>query len=182
MKKVTLWQLLSIMTRLPPRQADLYLPYINDAMHRWGIESTEQKAAFIACLAHPSRQLRKWRSEKSGWEREGREEIGNVFPGDGPKYKEGGPLPIVGRTMYYAAARGTGFLDLSTKPGIITHPEVGLMVAGWLWSKHLKLNAVVSDGNEDTLKWAWYKLTGGNKGFRAVSIYWNRAKRALEGA
>lgn len=173
-------QLLYIMPHLRQEAALLYIGSLNKAMEKWYINTPNRQAAFLALVAWESRELRKWRSERSGWEWEGMGEVGNVYPGDGPKYKEGGPLPIVGRALYRKAGLGIGVgEELERLPSAITNPTIGFMVAGWYWNK-LGLSKHADTGDLMGLVKIIIALKGREKiKGKGLLIYWNRAKRAL---
>ena len=43
-----------------------------------------------------------------GWAYEGRSDLGNIEPGDGPRYKGAGVLQLTGRYNYQRLANGIG--------------------------------------------------------------------------
>jgi putative chitinase len=188
---LTLWQLHQIMPKLPMKMADLYLSPLNHAMREWDITTPQKQAAFLACLAAHSKQLRRWRDSGTGEGDEFSSVLGNFLPGDGRRFKAGGPFPIVGRAMYSLASRYLpGKYNLCYNPNLITKPEVGLLVAAWLWAQHHKCNRFVDRyyGTEEGLWWCHWKLLGVGrwdrhkklKGWKAVRDAWNRAKRVLD--
>ena len=91
-----------------------------------------------------SGQLNLLEEPDSGEQYEGREDLGNEQPGDGPRYKGRGPLLLTGRANYRAAGKALG-VDLENNPERAADPDVGFRVAGWLWSSR-DLNAVADEG------------------------------------
>lgn len=181
-------QLKEIFPKLPIADCYGYLHALNQAMERWEINTPNRQAMFLACLAAHSKQLRRWRDSGTGEKDEFNEELGNIFPGDGRKFKAGGPIPIKGRAMYVRAQRALGFRSsLVNFPSMITRPDVGLQVAAWLWTNYHKCNLHADLGTLDALWWCHWKLLGlrqwGNrkklKRWKAVRDAWNRALEAL---
>lgn len=190
MPDLSLAQLHEIMPKLPIRDADRYLAPLNKAMRRWGIVTPNQQAAFLACMAHPSRQLRRWRTAKSGLEQEFNLKIGNTFPGDGPKYKAGGPISIEGRSQYNRASLALAAYTIAIydttlvrAPSLITLPEVGLQVAAWFWAKEENCLPLANSGTKEGLWFCYCRVTekysGKVKGWKAVRDCWKRARRVL---
>ena len=98
-------QLQQIMPRLPPAKLQLYLPHLNQAMQRYGVDTLLRTAAFTAQLAHESGEFRfmeeiwgpipaqlRYEPQSSLAAR-----LGHTEPGDGQRGKGRGPLPITRR-------------------------------------------------------------------------------------
>lgn len=78
-------QLMSVMPKLRRTKAEGYLPYLNRAMNDGSINSCCRISAFLAQLAHESGDLAWWTEFGSGEQYEGRKDLGNIYPGDGPR-------------------------------------------------------------------------------------------------
>ena len=65
----------------------------------------------------------------------GRENLGNVKPGDGWLFRGYGPKQITGRANQTAFAEAAG-IPLADVPAYIRTPEGGMMSAGWFWKSH----------------------------------------------
>jgi putative chitinase len=70
----------------------------------------------------------------SGAQYEGRKSLGNVFPGDGPRYKGRGPIQLTGRANYTAASKALG-LDLLANPERVNEVPVGAAVTVWFFHR-----------------------------------------------
>lgn len=171
-------QLQAIMPSLSKERAESYIEPLNKAMERWEINTPPRQAAFLAQIAHESTELSQWREIASGKAYEGRQDLGNVLPGDGPKYKGGGPMQLTGRSNYRRCGRAIK-QPLEKDPSLITHPDVGFMAAGWFWTQEKKLNKLADKGTREAFNWITRRINGGLNGQQSRVKYWNRAKKVL---
>ena len=171
---ISLGQLKAIMPSLSDAKAQQYLPYLNDAMVKGGINTPKRQAAFLAQLAHESGQLKYFEELASGAAYEGRKDLGNIYPGDGVRYKGRGPIQLTGRANYAAASRALG-IDLVNNPTRAADPDVGFRIAVWFWNSR-NLSAYADSGNFDAIT---YRINGGYNGKAARDAYWATAKRVL---
>jgi putative chitinase len=142
---LSLEQLRTIMPNCSEMRATELLPHLNEAMIEADITTPQRQAAFLAQLAFVSGQLNLLEEPDSGEQYEGREDLGNEQPGDGPRYKGRGPILLTGRANYRAAGKALG-VDLENNPERAADPDVGFRVAGWLWTGR-DLNAVADQGD-----------------------------------
>src|SRR5690606_26808719 len=81
-----------------------YAEPLERACIRFGIVTALQKAHFLAQVAHESagftRTREIWGPTTAQRRYEGRIDLGNVFPGDGSKYRGRGLIQITGRANY----------------------------------------------------------------------------------
>ena len=167
-------QLKKIMPVLPVLKRALYLPLLNSCMKEFGIDTPLRIAAFVAQLSHESAQLRYFEEIASGEAYEGRKDLGNVFPGDGKKFKGRGPIQLTGRLNYRDAGKDLG-LELEANPIMAASPEVGFRTAGWFW-KRKSLNALADAGE---FKAITKKVNGGYNGLEDRIKYYTVAKEVL---
>jgi putative chitinase len=142
---LTLEQLRTVMPNCSEMRAAELLPHLNKAMIEAGITTPQRQAAFLAELAFVTGQLNLLEEPDSGEQYEGREDLGNVQPGDGARYKGRGPLLLTGRANYRAAGKALG-IDLENDPELAANPEVGFRVAAWYWTSR-DLNAMADQGD-----------------------------------
>jgi putative chitinase len=171
---LSLGQLCEIMPTLSLEKAGLYLPLLAEAMIEASIATPRRAAAFLAQLAHESRELRAWVEGASGAAYEGRRDLGNVFPGDGPKFKGRGPIQLTGRANYRAAGDALG-VNLETQPELAAEREVGFRVAGWYWRTR-GLNALADANDFDRIT---RRINGGLNGKAQRDAYYARALDVL---
>lgn len=158
---------------------DAHLPYIVPAMEKGRINTPDRIAAFLAQLAHESGEFRYMEELADGSAYEGRADLGNVLPGDGPRFKGHGPIQITGRANHRACGAYLG-LDLEANPLLLTRPEYGTASAVWFWTQgngRIDLNLLADRG--------WFKaitkiINGGLTGLSDRRQYWDR-NRALLG-
>ena len=174
---ITADQLRAIMHFCPIDRAMSYETPINDAMVAFGIDQTLQRqAAFLAQVAHESGELKYTHELSSGEQYEGRGDLGNTQPGDGPKFKGRGLLEITGRANYGDCSLALyGDARLLETPELLEQPQDGSQAAGWFWSSH-SLSPLADAGDFIGLT---RKINGGTNGLEQRQIYWKRAKQAL---
>ena len=168
---VSLEQLQAVMPNLPDAG---YLPHLNAAMEEAEINTPLRRAAFLAQLAHESGELQYFEELADGWAYEWREDLGNVYEGDGPRYKGRGPIQLTGRANYAAAGEAL-CLDLVNDPECVASPEVGFRTACWYWtsgSSYGDLNALADAGDFESV---CLGVNGGYNGYEERWAYYNVA-------
>src|SRR5512139_346805 len=76
------------------------IKYLPAAMEKYGINTKLRIAHFLGQLCHESDHFRTLQEYASGARYEGRRDLGNVFRGDGRKYKGRGGIQLTGRANY----------------------------------------------------------------------------------
>lgn len=172
---LTLDQLQRAMPYAGPR-ARLYLSPLCEAMLEYGINTPRRVAHFIAQLAHESGSLRYTRELASGAAYEGRADLGNTQPGDGPRYKGRGLIQITGRANYYACSRALyGDTRLITRPELLEDILPACRSAAWFWqTRNLSAHADTGDIRRITRA-----INGGYNGFADRLEHYTRACQAL---
>lgn len=70
-----------------------------------------------------------------GWEYEGRADLGNVVPGDGPRYKGRGYIQLTGRSNYRTYGQAIG-VNLEASPDLALDPTIAAAVFGLYFATH----------------------------------------------
>ncbi len=166
-------ELLQAIPGAGPR-ADTFAAPLTAAMAEFGIDTPARKAAFLAQVAHESGSLRYVREIADGFAYEGRMELGNTEPGDGPKYKGRGLLQITGRANYAACGIALGE-PLIGHPELLETPENASRSAGWFW-RMKNLNQFADRNMFATLT---KHINGGYNGLDDRLACWLTARKAL---
>ncbi len=171
-------QLKPILPQATQANIDLYLPYLNDLLPKFGIDTNQRLAAFIAQVGHESGQLRYnkeiWGPTAAQKGYEGRKDLGNTQPGDGVKFKGRGLIQVTGRANYDAFGTAVG-QDFTDHPELVETPEYAVMSACWFWQKK-NLNTYADSGDFKTLT---KRINGGLNGYDDRCAIWERAKVVL---
>lgn len=158
--RITLAQLQSIIPNAGPRAGVFHGPLV-DAMAEFEINTPARAAAFIAQLAHESGSFRYVREIASGAAYEGRADLGNVEPGDGPFFKGRGLIQITGRANYAACAAALD-LPLLEEPEMLEDPVNACRSAGWFWQSR-GLNGLADNADERSFYMISTRINGRSK-------------------
>lgn len=175
------------------KRAAKYAPLLSDTMTEFEIDTGAREAAFLAQLLHESCCFLYTREIASGDAYEGRADLGNTQPGDGPRFRGRGLIQITGRANYLAAGEALS-VDLLSNPEQLEEPELATRSAGWFWrvGAGLRLSRAakarlgsIRDLNELADKGDFVGITmainGGTNGLAARQAYWTRAQQVLGG-
>ncbi len=151
-----------------------FIAPLNAAMDKFGILDPACVAMFLAQIGHESGQLRFTEELASGHAYEMRLDLGNVRPGDGPRFKGRGLIQITGRSNYEKLSKDLyGDLRLLETPELLAEVEPACDSAGWFWrSRHL--NQLCSD-----IRGCTRKINGGYNGLDDRNQLWIAAKSVL---
>lgn len=123
-----------------------WLPQINTAMAAAGIDDTPQRAAaFLAQIGQETDGFATLTEYSDGSAYDGRADLGNTEPGDGPKYKGRGALQLTGKHNYELASQALG-VDFVNHPELVADPQYAFATAAWYWTTH-NLNAVADNAH-----------------------------------
>lgn len=173
---ITLDQLRAIMPYAGSR-AVTYIDPLNRAMDERGIDTPARQAAFLAQIAHESGSLRYVKEIASGEAYEGRRDLGNTEPGDGPRYKGRGLIQITGRANYRQCSEAL-FGDaqaLLDHPEFLELPENATRSAAWFWASR-GLNERADRAEFDRITRV---INGGINGMEDRLAHWDRALKVL---
>lgn len=171
-----------IMPNLNQAKCQAYLPFMQQAMEEFEINTLLREAAFLAQIAHESGEFR-WMEEIWGpTEAQKRyeprcpkaTELGNTHPGDGKRFKGRGPIQITGRANYKKYGDLLG-IHLTDQPELAATPEVGFRIAGLFW----KLNKLNELADQQKFEKITRCINGGLTGQADRVKYYERAKVVL---
>lgn len=133
------------------------------------MENGRRLAHFMAQLAHESGGFLYMEELADGSAYEGRENLGNVRPGDGKRYKGRGPIQLTGRSNYRVFGRAIG-IDLERHPEIAAVPSIGLHTALEYWQSR-RLNQLA---DQDDVLAITRRINGGLNGIDDRKAWLNK--------
>lgn len=146
---------------------DAKLAGLNDAMKAGCLNTRDRISHFIGQVFHESGGLRYFKELSSGTQYNGRTDLGNTEPGDGPRYKGRGPLQLTGRANYHTYGLLLG-KDLEENPEQAADPDTGFLIAITYWATH-NLNAIADTSPQ-----------GSDRAFQAITRAVNGGTNGLE--
>lgn len=167
-------QALSVFGRPP---AALQLADLNACLWRFGITTPARIRHFLAQVGHESGGL-KWMLElASGEAYEGRRDLGNTQPGDGPRFKGAGAIQLTGRDNYQRFADFIRDQEVMTGATYVAN-RYPFTSAGFWWHRNA-MNAFVDQGA--TCRQVSAKVNGRDpaNGLADREAYYTRALGAI---
>lgn len=169
-----------------PDRAEMFAGALDSACARYGIDTPQRMAMFLAQIGHESGSL-KWTSELWGptaaqARYEGRADLGNMQPDDGQRFKGRGLIQITGRANYTALrdrlrAAGMDCPDFVARPEALEMPQWAALSAADYWDMR-RINNAADAGDFDRVT---RLINGGLNGIEDRRRRWERAKNALSG-
>lgn len=156
---MTAEELKACMPSVTDERIALYLGPLSDTIEKYGLNTPLRLAHFLAQIGHESMSLRYMEELADGSKYEGRTDLGNIYIGDGKKYKGRGAIQITGRTNYKLYGNYEG-IDLLGHPHLLATPPYCIEGAGWFWESH-NLNIIA---DKDDIVAITKKINGGENG------------------
>lgn len=143
------------------------------AMDKEGIKNPDTRAQMIAQTAHESGKFRY--TEELGkpayFEKyNGRKDLGNTQPGDGPRFKGRGFLQTTGRVNYQQFKEAFG-VDVISKPETLAEPQYAAESALFWFKKNSKKVERMSGGDWSNTKGVTKAVNGGYNGLAEREHY-----------
>ena len=172
----------------------LYPTYLNEYFPKWEIDTIQRMQMFIAQVAHESGSFKYTREIASGNAYEGRKDLGNLFPGDGKRFKGHGLIQITGRSNHQTCSLALfGDNRLLLNPDILTTPRYATESACWFWKtrglnelcdkpEDWEKTIIRNDGKTKTYSKIQYitrKINGGLNGINEREEFYERARKAI---
>ncbi len=153
--------------------ANFFAPLVA-GMARAGITTGLRRAHFLAQAGHESGELRYTEEIASGSAYEGRADLGNTQPGDGPRFKGRGLIQLTGRANYHAFGSfcGQDFCCAGAQDRIAKDPTLAVDAAIWFWQTH-QLNELADRDDVITIT---KRVNGGLNGLDDRKRILQRAK------
>ena len=164
-----------VMPQAHAKRIELYFEPLVAGMQKYAITSALRIAHFIAQLAHESGAFRYTEELADGSAYEGRRDLGNSQPGDGPRYKGRGLIQLTGRANYAAYSKAVGVDDLAKPQRLASDPFAAVDVACWFWQTR-DLNKLA---DQDDVRGITRRINGGFNGIDDRIDYLLRGKAVL---
>ncbi|CAL5995860.1 Chitinase [Hexamita inflata] len=149
---------------------DSLLADLNKAISFYNLSGIQSIRHFISQCAHES-ALGYYTAEiADGSAYEGRKDLGNIYPGDGPKFKGAGFIQMTGRSNYQSFANSIG--DQNVMEGwYYVAPKYPWKSAGYWWYKN-GMTAFCNNGA--TVEEVTKRVNGGYNGLESRRAYYNK--------
>lgn len=166
--------------------------WMNEWFPHFEIDTPQELRHILAQLAHESDSFNTLEEYASGEAYEGRKDLGNVFPGDGIKFKGRGPIQNTGRANYQRLGeklhKPTFFID---NPELLETPQWGIWAAGVFWQdKGLNDFANMSDNHLifvkrfnkylSPIEYITYRINGGQNGLFERREFYARCQSIIK--
>jgi putative chitinase len=106
---------------------------LNIALAKYNINTPLRICHFLAQTCHESDQFNTTEEYASGAAYEWRDDIGNVYAGDGVRFKGRSLIQITGRASYKEFGDYLG-VDFISSPELLATYEYAWLGAGWFWN------------------------------------------------
>lgn len=167
-------QLGDIAVNVSWKRVDAILAPINAALVKYEINTPLRICHFLAQIAHESDGFNTNEEYASGADYEWREDLGNIYEGDGRKFKGRSFIQVTGRANYQELSNYLG-IDLISNPELLGTDELAPIGAGWFWSTR-NLNAYADADDFDRITCI---INGGYTGYEDRLNYLTRAKQVF---
>lgn len=132
---LTIDQLTNLVPACPAAQLKLLAPLMAAILPLYHIDTAARIGGFIAETAYESSNYTAFTEYASGAAYEGNKNLGNIYPGDGIKFKGRGLIQITGRNNYHDCSQAIyGDLRLLTTPTLLSEPDGAVRSACWYWT------------------------------------------------
>ena len=151
---------------------------LNDCLVTWDIIYPLRIKHFLSQTAHESGGG-KWKKELSdGWYLEGRTDIGNTQPGDGPKFKGAGYIQLTGRANYQRfsdwKADDPLIMDIGCNHVADQYPFTS---AGFWWTDN-RMNELCD--TNPSVEQVTLRVNGGYNGLEDRKYYYGRCDKYIK--
>lgn len=177
---ITREQLKAISPSTPDTRIDTFIHHLNNYLPKYGIDTPNEIASFLAQVLHESGGL-KWVREIWGptstqARYEGRKDLGNTVKGDGKKFMGRGLIQLTGRANYARMSKDMFNDDrLLYTPDLLSTAEYAVQSACiyWKWRKMDLIDDDLDIRRETRL------VNGGFNGMTDRQQYFDRAIKIL---
>lgn len=157
------------------RILEMIAPTFQETLEKYADISTPLRMAhFLGQSMEESDNYSTLTEYASGAEYNGRKDLGNLRPGDGPRFKGRTPFQLTGRANYKKVGEELG-IDLISNPDLALQMPWAMAIPATYWKDH-RLNQVA---DIDDIEHMTRLINGGYRGFKVRIINTNKAKQSL---
>ena len=168
-------QLAEIWQCSPTLITDSEIVELNKCLETFQITTPSRIRHFLSQTAHESGGGR-WKKELSdGWYLEGRTDIGNVYHGDGPKYKGAGYIQLTGRHNYQKFSDYIGDPKVMDGVDYVAETYPYTSAGYWWWSNGM--NELCN--KNPTVRQVTRRVNGGYNGLTDREHYYAICQRVI---
>jgi putative chitinase len=172
---ITKQQLASIWICSPEMIKDHEVYELNECLQRFGVTTPPRLRHFLSQTAHESGGGRYKKELASGWDYEGRDDLGNTEPGDGPRYKGAGYIQLTGRANYQDFAN---FIqDPAVMKGVDYVADHYPFSSAGFWWQNNQMNQLCE--SSPSVKTVTLRVNGGTNGLADREMYYERCAAAI---
>lgn len=151
--------------------SDVQLQDLNACLNRYKINTPPRLRHFLSQIAHESGGLVYTQEIADGSDYEFRDDLGNVNPGDGPKYKGAGVIQLTGRANYQDFSKAINDPRVMEGVGYVAS-KYPFTSAGFWWDNN-EMNALCDRGG--TVEQVTKRVNGGLNGLEDRLHYYAKA-------
>ena len=168
-------QLASIWICSPSLIKDEEVSELNACLTQFAINTPARLRHFLSQTAHESGGGRYKKELASGWDYEGRSDLGNTQSGDGPRYKGAGYIQLTGRANYQAFAN---FIkDPAVMQGVDYVAERYPFSSAGFWWQNNRMNPLCDQN--PSVREVTLRVNGGTNGLDDREMYYQRCLKAI---
>jgi len=147
---------------------------LNNYLPQYGITTLLRYDHFFGQAAEETAGFKVLVEYASGSEYEGRRDLGNDQPGDGPRFKGRGIFQLTGRSNYTNMSNILG-VDIVNNPDLAATPEIAVRTACEYW----KTRGLQRYADADDTQGITRAINGGYNGLSDRELYTTRADRVF---
>lgn len=174
----------------PRSRADRYIDAMNTALAQAGCTTVNRAAGFLSQVGHETLGLLYQEELASGAAYNGRKDLNNTQPGDGPRFKGRGWIQLTGRGLRNPPSGYTGFSAWCHSKGLVDRvdyfvqnpkqvadPPWSGLAASWYWTvARPKLNSYCDAGDILSISRAVNGWVSVPNGYQDRVSRWNRCR------
>jgi predicted chitinase len=160
-------------------RAQLYGDPILRTALKYQINTPLRLSHFLAQMLHESGLLKYTEEVASGAAYEGRKDLGNIYTGDGRRFKGRGLIQLTGRANYARYGRFLKDTSLINEPERVASLPLAVDSAGWFWA-HGQTTPINNAADKDNVFAVTRMINGGTNGLDKRKTLLRAARKAVD--